>query len=76
MILLIQCDVTEERLCDRDTFGETLDDDNLLDDDDASLPDPFPTTQEQQQDEMETQSEEKLFATKDPSSIPKKQKRK
>ena len=69
-------DVSEDRLHDTDMFSEPFDNDSLLDDDNASLLDPFPTIHEQQQDEMETQLEEKLFAMKDPSSIPKKQRKK
>ena len=67
-------DVEEHRLSKTDTFNDTFDTEGLLEDDDASLPDPFAHVQKDETEPMETQPQEKSYHTKDTMTIPKKPK--
>ena len=67
-------EVKEHRLSKTDTFNDTFDTEGLLEDDDASLPDPFAPVQKDKTEPMKTQPQEKLYHTEDPMTIPKKPK--
>ena len=69
-------DVEEYRLSKTDTFNDPFDAEGLLEDNDASLPDPFANVQKDETGPMETQPQERSYHTKDPMTILKKPKSK
>ena len=52
-------DVEEHRLSKTDAFNDPFDAEGLLEDNDASLPDPFAAVQKDETEPMETQPQEK-----------------